>query len=126
MTVEMEKPFVWPEDPKSWKPWGREEKEAQVKEAINKSGAYTMESKRNEIAHMRDHAKKILQGVVLQKAKIEESTEEKSEAAIKEEEKAEQEELERWAKMSLLEKWEAKRSPQMLGRRPQPKKDLYL
>ncbi|KAK7193471.1 hypothetical protein DPSP01_000033 [Paraphaeosphaeria sporulosa] len=30
MTVEMEKPFVWPEDPESWQPWGRKERDASI------------------------------------------------------------------------------------------------
>ncbi|KAF2793048.1 hypothetical protein K505DRAFT_277675 [Melanomma pulvis-pyrius CBS 109.77] len=34
MTVEMERPFVWPADPEDWEPWGREDQEKREKEAM--------------------------------------------------------------------------------------------
>ncbi|KAF2706847.1 hypothetical protein K504DRAFT_412452 [Pleomassaria siparia CBS 279.74] len=34
MTVEMEKPFVWPADPEDWEPWGKKDQENREKESM--------------------------------------------------------------------------------------------
>lgn len=108
MTVEMEKPFVWPADPKSWEPWGKEEKEEQVKSMLRSlTHGQMMKDKRNEAAHLRKQAKEML-GWAEKKAmeEAEEGGEKREEAAEASPER----------KKSLLEIWEEKRTPQMLGR----------
>ncbi|KAF2002945.1 hypothetical protein P154DRAFT_461974 [Amniculicola lignicola CBS 123094] len=45
MTVEMDKPFVWPEAPEDWSPWGKEEDEEEVAPKQAESGKDAMLSK---------------------------------------------------------------------------------
>lgn len=103
MTVEMDKPFVWPADPESWEPWGKEEKAEQVRDMSRLGGVETLDDRREEARHLRKQVREMLVG----KGK-------KAEAANAE--GKELGETKPGIKKSLLELWEEKRTPQMLGR----------
>lgn len=60
MTVEMEKPFVWPEDPESWEPWGKEEKEREIQRGMKSQGARTPEMIREAQDALRRQARDLL------------------------------------------------------------------
>jgi large subunit ribosomal protein L23 len=59
MTVEMEQPFVWPETP-DLAPWGKKEKQKDIKNAMTASGAMNMEDKRAEAKALREQVKMLL------------------------------------------------------------------
>ncbi|KAF2267034.1 hypothetical protein CC78DRAFT_577566 [Lojkania enalia] len=74
MTVEMNQPFVWPTDPKSWEPWGKEEKEKREEEAANQVGR-TTEAQRKAAKALREQA----MGVLSDDADVEVQNEKKME-----------------------------------------------
>lgn len=66
MTVELERPFRWPEEPEDYKPWNKrevEDSEASVKglqERQGSTGDAVVETERRE--RMREQAKALLEG----------------------------------------------------------------
>lgn len=60
MTVEMEKPFVWPAEPESWEPWGKEEKEREMERGLKAQGALTTEMVRESQDALRRQARALL------------------------------------------------------------------
>lgn len=102
MTVEMEKPFVWPADPPSWEPWGREEKEYQVKTAIDDGGGDTPAQRREQMWALRNQAKDLIKS-------RQQST------GAKEDKPKKTKQRKGGKDKSLLELWEEQRTPQTLG-----------
>lgn len=70
MTVEMEKPFVWPEDPESWEPWGKKEKSEQMKKSMHDEGVQTPLSQINDARKLRLQAVELLNKRTAQRAKL--------------------------------------------------------
>ncbi|KAF2019001.1 hypothetical protein BU24DRAFT_458720 [Aaosphaeria arxii CBS 175.79] len=60
MTIEMDKPFVWPATPESWEPWGRKQKRAQQEQVMDSMGAETPEGHRKEGEELRRQAQAVL------------------------------------------------------------------
>ncbi|PSN59718.1 hypothetical protein BS50DRAFT_579749 [Corynespora cassiicola Philippines] len=60
MTVEMEKPFVWPELPKDMAPWGHQEKEYQDRMVREMLKGKRPGERREEAANLREQAKALL------------------------------------------------------------------
>ncbi|KAF2637095.1 hypothetical protein P280DRAFT_472612 [Massarina eburnea CBS 473.64] len=113
MTVEMEQPFVWPEDPKSWEPWGKDENDDRIKEAMRMYGSRTMSDKRKEAEGIREQARAFLRGDVEGGWDLEGKTKAKGEG----ETEAKKEFVGKGDGKTLLQRWEEKRTPVMLGRR---------
>jgi large subunit ribosomal protein L23 len=61
MTIEMDKPFVWPKEPESWEPWGKEQKEKGEKDSVNEMQAGA-EKKREAAQVLRKQAAGLLRG----------------------------------------------------------------
>jgi len=61
MTVEMEKPFVWPAEPENWSPWGKNKDDRTIR---SKPTIYTestkVSDKRKETVALREQATKML------------------------------------------------------------------
>jgi large subunit ribosomal protein L23 len=60
MTVEMEKPFVWPEAPESWEPWGRKERDASVLSSRAFQGVQSPRDQRVDARTLRHQALSLL------------------------------------------------------------------
>jgi large subunit ribosomal protein L23 len=124
MTVEMETPFVWPENPESWKPWGKEEKEQQTKDAMRIYGGDAVKARKHEMEDLRAQAKEMLGWKKTDRKEVEDksgawrrldeeaATQGRQQKAGKSNRKTD----ERRTKI-LQEEWEQKRTPKMLGRR---------
>ncbi|KAF1956383.1 hypothetical protein CC80DRAFT_446267 [Byssothecium circinans] len=110
MTVEMEMPFVWPADPKSWEPWGVADNESRVKQAMRNYGALSDEDRRAEARGIREQAMAFLKGSVRGEW-VEKQKQDKDGKEEVVEEKVEE------GRKTLLQRWEEKRTPEMLGRR---------
>lgn len=61
MTIEMDKPFVWPKEPESWEPWGKEEKEKGEKDSVDEMQPRHEKQKESAEA-LREHAVEVLRG----------------------------------------------------------------
>ena len=66
MTVELERPFVWPEEPESWAPWNKKEQEmaeedqqAMMKTLQADADTHVNEGRRTSL---REQAKELLEG----------------------------------------------------------------
>lgn len=59
MTVEMERPFVWPEQPEDWEPWGKKDLERREKEGLEQVRP-SAEQKRKVAERLRGQAEEIL------------------------------------------------------------------
>ena len=109
MTVEMETPFVWPEQPEDWKPWGKEDYKNQIKEMTKASGAITQADRRSEQDVLRLQAKEILgwkgRGKPAEKEGKGDSKKTKPEKTGTS-----------LSYTHLKKQWEEKRSPRMFGR----------
>jgi large subunit ribosomal protein L23 len=116
MTVEMETPFVWPEEPKDWKPWGKEDYKNQVKEMTRASGALTPAEKRSEQEGLRLQAKEILGWKRGKPAEKEKTGSGREKLADKEKKDFGKENGELKRMKHLQKKWAEKRSPRMFGR----------
>lgn len=99
MTVEMERPFVWPEDPESWEPWDKEEGVEGDREYPGSMVRGELEKERDKLIAKREQARRIL------------GLGSEGEAG---EEAGEGKEVERDS--SPLERWEKRRTAMALGR----------
>lgn len=90
MTVEMEKPFVWPEDPESWEPWGRKERNDSILQSRAAQGIKTPRDQRIDARTLRLQALELLNKSPEQH----------------------------------VEKWERRRTPQMLNHELLPAKNF--
>jgi large subunit ribosomal protein L23 len=61
MTIEMDKPFVWPANPDSFEAWGKEERKRNTKEGIDMA-VEGEDKKKNAMRVLREQAKEILKG----------------------------------------------------------------
>lgn len=61
MTIEMDKPFVWPAKPESWEPWGKEERQKNEREGID-AVVDGKEKRKGAMSALREQAKGILRG----------------------------------------------------------------
>ncbi|KAE8842781.1 hypothetical protein HRS9139_02078 [Pyrenophora teres f. teres] len=112
MTVELEKPFVWPETP-DLKPWGQEDRQKELKEAEISNGAGGPSEARKAASTLREQVKKLLNKDMVQSdPTITKKLAERSPLTIQEQEqeafrKKKMEDLER---MTRVEVWEKQRS----------------
>ncbi|KAJ4296552.1 mitochondrial 54S ribosomal protein YmL41 [Kalmusia sp. IMI 367209] len=117
MTVEMDKPFVWPEEPTDWEPWGRSERENSIKEMRSQNGVQDREDMRNLAGHLRQQASKVLgrmqEGVV--ETEENETKAPKGEADMQNAAKKSKQK-QKMSKKNLVHMWEEQRSPTMLGK----------
>lgn len=61
MTIEMDQPFVWPEEPENYEPWGKEEKVAAEKDAEGADeGGKSKEMMESEGSMLREQARELL------------------------------------------------------------------
>ncbi|KAF2691291.1 hypothetical protein K458DRAFT_288827 [Lentithecium fluviatile CBS 122367] len=118
MTVEMDTPFVWPKEPKSWEPWGKKDRKEAIKDMSRGSGAPDHEAQRKEMEALRVQAKEMLGGKPPRERKAgrEGAKKGKEEEALGEKNKNKKV-LDKSPRESILRKaWEQKRSPRILGR----------
>ncbi|KAF1965510.1 hypothetical protein BU23DRAFT_545830 [Bimuria novae-zelandiae CBS 107.79] len=124
MTVELERPFVWPEDPSDWTPWGNEEKRQNTRQSLQAQGVRDAENQREEARELRRQAVRVLQGKGPREVGGEKVKEKEAEMAREEAERIaemavkENEDEETEAKRleeAALKEWEAKRTPQIFG-----------
>jgi large subunit ribosomal protein L23 len=107
MTVEMTKPFLWPEDPESFEPWGKKQSEESVMDTMRYNGAGTEAERRQVTLNLRAQALRLLGGKGERMVK----------GAKKDAEEAVVKDMKDKKKKTLLQVWEETRSPEMLGRR---------
>ncbi|KAF2472163.1 uncharacterized protein BDR25DRAFT_284676 [Lindgomyces ingoldianus] len=62
MTIDMDSPFVWPEDPKSWAPWGKKEKDEEVERNVDE--AREPGQKKGDKKMLKNQALELLRGKV--------------------------------------------------------------
>jgi large subunit ribosomal protein L23 len=59
MTIEMDRPFVWPKEPEDFTPWGKKDREHDEKAMVETSVGREMAE---QIKGMREHAKSMVMG----------------------------------------------------------------
>jgi large subunit ribosomal protein L23 len=96
MTVEMEKPFVWPEKPEDWSPWGTEEKKRTTERSVQNNYLFAARFRREEAKMRRTQVMGLLERV---KKGAKEDAEVEAETT-----------------KTPLEVWQEKRPSSMLGR----------
>ncbi|KAF2869853.1 mitochondrial ribosomal protein subunit L23 [Massariosphaeria phaeospora] len=102
MTVEMEKPFVWPADPEDWEPWGKKEFEQQRQDALKMGGVKERaEEQRAAMLKLKEQAKAVLEGRPAVKDEPKETEDADEKAATK---------SKPGKRRTLLEEWEANRT----------------
>ena len=123
----MEKPFVWPEEPKDWTPWGRKERDDSIRQSQVYQGVESARDQRMKAKSMRMHALKVLGGA-LAKGKAGPKKKDGEKKDGKEEKRAEMKgavPASRGAKKSskpkkideaLIKRWEAARTTQIMGK----------
>lgn len=109
MTVEMEKPFVWPENPESWEPWGRKERQDSIAQSLKFQGVVTKRDDRLNAKEMRLHALRVLMGQDKAAAKTKQGKLKAGRASVGKVAKPKP------VPEELIKKWEAERTPQILG-----------
>lgn len=65
MTIEMDKPFVWPAEPESWEPWGKSERAKRDQYAIDEAVGGDTVAIRKEALALREQAQALLEGRAL-------------------------------------------------------------
>lgn len=60
MTIEMDKPFVWPKEPEDWQPWGKKEKKQSQNDAVEATAGKGNEARLKEVASLRSQARALL------------------------------------------------------------------
>ena len=122
MTVEMEKPFVWPEAPESWEPWARKEKEESVRKTQKHQGVESERDQRLAAKSMRQQALKVLgqnhayEWAQAKARKLAKKGERSAEAPKKAKSKEVEAPKPKKTYKTPVERWEGQRTPQMLGR----------
>lgn len=123
MTVEMEKPFVWPENPESWEPWGRKEKKDSVASSLAHQGVKSVYDRRNDAKTLRQQALNLLK----KKGSVQKTKETKRDVeseGIKKvvghqksfmDKRAAQTAKPKKLDENILRRWEEQRTPQILS-----------
>ena len=116
MTVELEKPFVWPETP-DLAPWGQEDRQKEIKEAVAANGAGGASEARKAAKTLREQVNRLLNKDVSRPdpeiktklaAKLPLTLEEQEEEALR---KQKEEEIKR---MTRVEVWEKHRTEKLV------------
>ena len=116
MTVELEKPFVWPETP-DLAPWGQEDRQKEIKEAVAANGAGGASEARKAAKTLREQVNRLLNKHVSRPdpeaktklaAKSPLALEEQEEEALR---KQKEEEIKR---MTRVEAWEKQRTEKLV------------
>ncbi|KAJ4353294.1 mitochondrial 54S ribosomal protein YmL41 [Didymosphaeria variabile] len=111
MTVEMEKPFVWPETPESWEAWGRKEKQDGVLNSRAYQGVKSAQDQRIDQKTLRHEALNLLR-----KEPASEAKEKKKDGKEKTIENAARKSTKpKKLDENVLRRWEEQRTPQILG-----------
>ncbi|KAL1607780.1 mitochondrial 54S ribosomal protein YmL41 [Paraconiothyrium brasiliense] len=110
MTVEMEKPFVWPENPESWEPWGRKEKESAIINSRAYQGVKSPRDQRMDANTLRHQALNLLRKEPVPQAKAKKDVKEKAT-----ENTARKSATPKKLDEDVLRRWEEQRTPQILG-----------
>ena len=100
---------MWPEAPTDWEPWGRKDKQDSVRQNVKSQGVETKADQRATALSMRQQALRVLG--LPQRAKKEQEAGAKKTAPKKSNTAAGAK-----PKKTLVEKWEGRRTPQMLTR----------
>lgn len=121
MTVEMDKPFVWPEAPESWEPWARKEKEESIRKTQSHQGFDSEHTQRTAAKTMRQQALKVLgESHAWKWANLKSKKGEKGEKSVSAAKKATSKKVEasksKETYKTPADRWEEGRTPQMLSR----------
>jgi large subunit ribosomal protein L23 len=116
MTVEMDLPFVWPKIP-NLEPWGKKEKEKEVKDAMELSGSQDANEQRAAAMKLREQVEDLFKK---QERLVDKTIEQKKRDHVqltKDEQEKEDNRIQREAQlkeMSRLQLWEDKRTDKVV------------
>ncbi|KAF2034864.1 mitochondrial ribosomal protein subunit L23 [Setomelanomma holmii] len=116
MTVEMEQPFVWPEEP-ILAPWGKEEKQKEEDDAVKASGAQDANQQRVAARKLREQVEKLFKKEEDHTDRLIEKKKKEGIELSADEQKVEGKRLRRERQlqaMSRLQLWEEKRTAKVV------------